>query len=82
MESTTIIYPTWGYKKITTESTLDMSLPTFSFNFCRLWVLVVAPSGELYEVKAGMVYLQGKSCVIHTGALQGDTIHIFIPLPF
>ena len=28
-----------------------------------------------YEVKAGMVYLQGKSCVIHTWALQGQISH-------
>ena len=28
-------------------------------------------AGECYEVKASMVYLQGKSCVIHTRALQG-----------
>jgi len=27
-----------------------------------------------YEVKAGMVYFQGKSCVIHTWALQGEVL--------
>jgi len=43
-----------------------------------------------YRVKAGMVYLHGKSCMIHTWVLstsgvrfsQLDTIQIFIPLPF
>jgi len=31
---------------------------------------VVVPSGEYYKVKAGMVSLQCKNCVIHTWSLQ------------
>jgi len=46
---------------------------------------VVAPPGECYEVKAGMVYLQGKSCVIYIWALQrfvrwGAVQHIYLYL--
>ena len=36
---------------------------------------MVAPLGECYEVKAGMVYLQGKSCVIRVNAgVAGNTV--------
>jgi len=36
---------------------------------------LVAPSGECYEVKAGMVSLQCNNCVIHTWALHRRTSH-------
>ena len=35
---------------------------------CQWWRRLV----NAYEVKAGMVYLQVKSCVIHTRALRGS----------
>ena len=46
---------------------------------------VVALPGECYKVKAGIVYLQGKSCVADTWALQElvrwGTIQINVPSP-
>jgi len=36
---------------------------------------LVAPSGECYKVKAGMVNLQCNNCVIHTWALQRRASH-------